>query len=156
MRITLAILVLTATGCGHDYENVLRGDVTFTALERVEVERGASWLSSHTNGPPLEIVWDAPHDESGCGYGTIQRRPLENGGLTSGAGHCITLGTNTDERLRLDAMAAHEFGHWRMGSEHVASGLMQRANATLTWSDEDHALCVAKGRCYVNTACTPE
>ncbi len=142
-RSALALALFAIAGCG--VPTPFHGDVTFTVEERAEIERGAAFLSAHTSGEEISIVWDAPHKESGCDPGTIARS--QGVGAATIAGNCIVIGIEPNPLMNTAAVAAHEFGHW-YGLRHSSRGLMQPWNiATLEWTEEDEASCVAAGRC---------
>lgn len=142
----LLVAALLVSGCSWDHVHTPpHGDVTFTPEERAAIERGAAFLSAHanTNAFPIgPIVWDAPHTwPESCAEETIQRSAKGDGAITHPFGaRCIALGVGP-KAPSLDALAAHEFGHW-IGMEHVSRGLMQPFGMSLEWSDEDQAECV--------------
>ncbi len=137
------LLLLISSGCASPV-SPFHGDVTFTAIERAAIERGAAFTAEHT-GAPLDIVWDAPHVPDGtCRVGTIERSEGTGALAERGLG-CIHIGVTQPEYIAV--LAAHELGHWR-GLEHVTHGLMQPVvTPTLAWSEEDQAECVRVGRC---------
>lgn len=148
MRIAgfLVLAVAGLVGCVQHRETTIHGDVTFTAEERASVERGAAFISARTpDEGAVVVLWDAPHVDGPCEGDTIQRSAGGTGGVTSES--CIVLGLQDPHgTLALDALAAHELGHWR-GMGHVIRGLMQPLDMPLAWSDEDQAECLSRGAC---------
>lgn len=152
--IALAVIVMAASGCLELETNVVHGDVTFTAAERVEIERGNVWIAERVGKPAYEIVWDLPHPsdpDSYCRHCVIRTTPdARTWGLGSWAAR-VTLalepGVQGDS---VAILAAHEFGHTHR-LEHLpadVAGIMNpNTEPALTWTDADQAQCVADGVC---------
>ncbi len=123
----------------------VHGDITFTAEERHELERGAAFITGHVPWHPVVIVWDAPHAGEGCPVGTLQRSPDGKGARTFPDG-CIVVGVQERWPGRITEIVAHEFGHL-VGLGHTRTGLMTPAYNDLSWTDDVERECERVGAC---------
>jgi len=160
MRYLLAVVLVWLFGCGGATEETyqvsgnatpIHGDVTFSQLERLQIEQGAAFIQLRAPRHPLVIVWDAPHvPHPGCPANQIQRdtdgKGARTGEATDGPGYCIRMSVLEAWPGRLEAIAAHEFGHW-VGLGHTATGVMYYSYNNLEWTGDVQRECQRVGLC---------
>jgi hypothetical protein len=138
-------LVLSLPGCTFEQPPV-RGDVTFTAEERADIEWADVWIAEQIGREPMHIVWDLPHTGEMPTALELARRTGPTGGAGFYAGLGITLDPDAIEAGKLRLVAAHEIAHFHGYHHHPGPGVLSDNYRTmlLVWTPEDAASLTGK------------
>jgi hypothetical protein len=147
---------LALVGCSAETGARWHADKRFTAAERVEIVRGAEWLSQASG-----------HDVGGVDfdYEVTSEQPLahtirrERGSMTERGETGLCQGDTVyldpvglpDEGMRIEFLAgltAHELGHCELGlaDDLDSDGIMHNITG-LVWSEREEAQCKASPKC---------
>ena len=145
----LVLVLMTLVGCSSE-TRTFRGDVSFTAEERAEIERAIAWLVEQENvgGEPFAIVWDLPHESAPADFTIVcgDRDSYAVTGFTADTGRVELSPARDRARLPILAiLAAHEFAHMRGIGHHTGTGVMNSHISTeLVWTESDREAAAAR------------